>query len=292
MNRQVSLRLLGLVLVSIAPQLVVAANSKDSDQPEEPARQVELFAAMKDGDVDVKFIARSDEAARIIITNKTKQPLKLEMPEAFAGVPVAAQLGGRGGGGLGGGGGGGGGQQSVGGGGGGLGGGAGGGGGGGFFSVPAEKTAKINVPVVCLDHGLRDPSSSAPYKMVPADEHVASPAVVELLKAFGTGELDHTATQAAAWHLNSKMSWDQLSAKLSGTRRTPNRKPYFTRDQIQAGVAYATAATRLGEQNAELYRKVKEEREADAKARELKESDERSTTNEGAVEPETTERQS
>ena len=50
--------------------------------------------------VDVKFIAKSDHAARMIITNKTKQPLNLQMPEAFAGVPVLAQFGGGGGGGA------------------------------------------------------------------------------------------------------------------------------------------------------------------------------------------------
>jgi hypothetical protein len=294
MNRQSAQCLLGMLLVAVAPSIVFAANaataSKDAPA-EQPPVKAELFAAMDEGQVEVQFIARNDHAARVIIKNNLKQPLQLVMPEAFAGVPVAAQLGGRGGGGFGGGGRGGGGtggggQQSVGGGGGGLGGGQGGGGGGGFFSIPAEKTAKINVAVVCLDHGLRNPSSSAPYKMVPADEHVKSPAVAELLKAFGSGELDHASVQAAAWHLNSEMGWNELAAKLTGTRRTPNRSPYFSQDQIRAGMAYASEATRLGEQNAEKYRLAKEERERAKKERELKASEERSTTNEDAVEPE------
>ena len=219
---------------------------------------------MGDGQVDVKFIAFNDRAARILITNKLKQPIHLQMPEAFAGVPVLAQLGGgggggRGGGGFGGGGGGqGGGQQSVGGGGGGLGGGGqGGGGGGGFFSIAPEQTAKINVPVVCLDHGLQNPSSSNPYKIVPAEDHLDRPAVIELLKAFGRGELQHGATQAAAWHLNSDMGWDELAAKLQGTRRSLRRPPYFSREEIQAGMAYANEAGRLAEANAESYRRIR-----------------------------------
>jgi hypothetical protein len=250
---------------------------------------VDFFQAMSDGQVEVKFIAKSDRAARILITNKTQQPLNVQLPDAFAGVPVLAQIGGgRGGGGFGGGGGGrgggglgggGGGQQSVGGGGGGLGGGGGGGlgGGGGIFSIPPEETAKINVPVVCLDHGLRNPSSASNYKIVPADEHLERPEVIELLKAFGRGQLQHGAAQAAAWHLNNDLSWNDLAAKLQGTRRAPSRPPYFSRDEIQAGIAYASEAHRLAEANADEYQRDE--------AEETTSSESRSTTESDAVEP-------
>jgi hypothetical protein len=92
--------------------------------------------------------------------------------------------------------------------------------------------------------------------------------------------------QAAAWHLNSEMSWNELATKLTGTRRTPSRAPYFSQVQNRAGMAYASEATRLGEQKAEKYRLAKEERERAKKERELKASEERSTTSEDAVEPE------
>jgi hypothetical protein len=243
---------------------------------------VDLFQAMEDGQVNVKFMAKSDREGRLLITNKTKQPLHLQLPEAFAGVPALAQLGGggfggggRGGGGFGGGGGG---QQSVGGGLGGGGGLQGGGGGGGFFSIPPEETAKLNFPVVCLDHGLRNPSSSRPYKIVPASQHIQRPEVIELLKAFGTGTLDHAATQAAAWHLNSNKSWAELTAMRQGTRRTPNRPPYFNQRQIQAAMAYAAEAIRRGEANAESYQLEREERLKKAQEKEIERSEERSTT--------------
>jgi len=279
-----------LILATGAPWLAAAANAKksDSETSKAPTKSVEFFKAMDDGQLEVKFIAKNDHAARVLITNTTKQPLDIKMPEAFAGVPVLAQIGGGfGGGGRGGGGGGlgggGGGQQSVGGGG--LGGGGGGlGGGGGQFSIPPEHTAKINVAVVCLDHGLRDPSSSRPYKIVPADEHLDKPEVIELLKAFGRGGLDHQSVQAAAWHLNNDLSWDQLAAKLQGTRRSPSRPPYFSRQQIQAGIAYATEATRLAEMNAESYKEEKEKRLADEKKSELESSEARSTTDVDATE--------
>jgi hypothetical protein len=227
-----------------------------------PAREVELFEAIKNGVVEEKFIAMSDRKARLILTNKTKQPLNVKLPEAFASVPVLAQFGGGGGGGRAGGGGGGGtggGQQT---GGGGMGGGGGGGGGGGMFSIPPEKTAKINVNTVCLDHGLRDPSSSKPYKIAPAESHIDNPAVIELLKAYGRGELQHGAAQAAAWHLNSNVSWNDLAAKQTGTVRNINRSQYFSADELRAGVAYANEAVRRAEE-AEAEKRAKEAEEAE-----------------------------
>lgn len=280
--------LLGAVLatIGVGGRQVVAndtgasPDAADKTTASGVAGGIDLFDAMDAGQIDVTFIAKSDRAAKILITNKQPQPIHLKLPEAFAGVPVLAQFGGggggrggggfggggggRGGGGLGGGGGGGG-QQSVGGGLGGGGGGlGGGGGGGGLFSVPPEQTAKINVPVVCLDHGLQNPSSSNKYKMVPAEEHLDRPAVVELLKAFGRGELQHGATQAAAWHLNNDLSWEQLAAKLQGTRRSPRRPPYFSRDEIQAGIAYAGEAVQLAAANAERYQQLQQKQRDEA----------------------------
>lgn len=200
---------------------------------------VDLFDAIDDGLIEVKFIARDDHRGRVIVENKTDEEVRFRMPEAFVGVPVLAQLGGGGGGG----------GQSVGGGGGGGGlgggGGQGGGGGGGAFSVAPEKAAKINVGLLCLDHGKRIPSSKKPYKLVPAEEHLSSePEVIELLAAFGRGELQRDAAQAAVWHANSDVSWAELAAKLDGTVRSTVRNPYFTRYELQAAIAYVQEAVR------------------------------------------------
>lgn len=242
----------GVVALAFGCWLRSSAVHADDNSPKATdAREVELFQAMDDGQVEAKFIALNDHAARLRITNKTNEALQVKLPEAFAGVPVLSQFG-RGGGGRGGGGRGGGrsgssgGSQSLGGG---LGGG-GGGGGGGFFSIPPEEVGQIDVAVVCLDHGKRDPSSSKPYQIVPADEHIDRPAVIELLKAFGRGELQHGAAQAATWHLNNDLSWDELAAKRQGTRRNLNRPPYFSRAEMQAAVAYANEAQRLADEAA------------------------------------------
>lgn len=239
-----------LYLVMAASLIVVStwvqANAADSGATLADDTTVDLFEAIDDELVDVKFIARDDRRGRLIVENKTGEPLALRMPEAFVGVPVLAQFGGGGGGGFGGGGGGG--QAVGGGGGGGFGGGGGGGGfggGGGAFSVAPEKAAKIDVGLLCLDHGKRIPSSKKPYKIVPADEHLSSkPEVIELLAAFGRGELQRGAAQAAVWHANSEVSWEELAAKLDGTVRSTVRNPYFTRQELHAAVAYYQEAMR------------------------------------------------
>ena len=303
MKRNTWFYALGLFVIALgavaqtgaAKEKETTAAPKSEAAATEPGSGVEFFEAVDAGKINAKFIALNDHEAKLIVTNNTKQPLNLRLPDAFAGVPVAAQFGGggargggggaRGGGGGGRSGGGGGGQQQSvgGGGGGGIGGGGGGGGGGGFFSVPPEKTEKIGIAVVCLDHGLRDPSSSTAYKMVPADTVVDRPAVVELLKAFGRGELKHGAVQAAAWHLNNDLSWQQLAAKQQGTKRSFKRPPYFSADDIRTGMTYATEAERLAVANADEYDRAKKERAA--KVAKSESSDARSTTDTEAKEP-------
>lgn len=221
-----------------AVETEVETTAEDSSEP------IELFDAIDQDLVEVTFIAKNDEQGRVIVANKTDKAVNFRMPEAFVGVPVLAQQFGGGAGGLGGGGGGG---QSVGGGGGGLGGGGGGGGlGGGAFSVEPEKAAKISVPLVCLEHGKRIPSSKKPYKIVPAEDELSSkPEVIELLTALGKGQLNRDAAQAAVWHSTDDMSWQELATKLDGTERSTVRNPYFTAAEIQAAIAYHSEAVRL-----------------------------------------------
>lgn len=209
--------------------------AQDQDQQDAP---LDIFDAIDEGIVDVKFVARSSTKGRLVFTNNTKKPVDILIPEAFAGVPVAFQRGGGfggGGGGLGGGGG----QQNVGGGGGGRGGGRGGGGGrrGGAFSVAPEKVGRLDVPLLCLDHGLRDPSSSKPYEIRPIEDVVDSPALIEIIKAYANGDLPFGASQAAAWHINSEVSWADLASKLTGTVRSIIREPYFSGEEIRSAMA-------------------------------------------------------
>jgi hypothetical protein len=106
---------------------------------------------------------------------------------------------------------------------------------------------RLDVPLLCLDHGLRDPSANKPYEIRPIEDVVKSPAMVEIIKAYANGELPHAASQAATWHINSGVSWEALATKLTGTERNINRQSYFSRDQLTAAVAIVQRAQSMTE---------------------------------------------
>ena len=145
------------------------------------AQTVEMFAAIEKGDIAVKLIPKDSTESNVLIKNNTDQPLNVKLPDAFAGVPVLAQLGGanrssntknK--------------NQGVGG-----GGGYGGGGGMGMFSVPPEKVGKFKVATVCLDEGKGEPHAAIPYEIQPLDNYTTKPGVRELCQMLGAGKLDH-----------------------------------------------------------------------------------------------------
>jgi hypothetical protein len=85
------------------------------------------------------------------------------------------------------------------------------------------------------------------YVIKPIEGFTDKPAVGELCRMLGSGMLSQRAAQAAAWHLNSEMSWQELAAKqlrfANGTSR-----PYFARQEILGGMQIATLATNRAEQ--------------------------------------------
>lgn len=207
---------------------------------------IDLFDAMKAGDVEVKFIPKDAKQANVIIENKTDRPLKIKAPEAFAGRPVLAQIGGGiggAGGGLGLGGGGG--NQGLGGGGlGGIGG-AGGGGAGGFFDIAPEKVRKFKVATVCLEHGKPDPNPRVAYEMVPISEFTDKTEVHELCKMLGRGEVPQNVAQAAAWHLMDDMSWQELARKVRKKSLSGAVQMWFHPQELSAaGRVVAVASQR------------------------------------------------
>jgi hypothetical protein len=210
-------------------------------------KTVDMFDAIDDGSLDVKLVPKDSTQAKVVITNKTNQPLNVKLPDAFAGVHVLAQIGG-----MGGGGGGMGGQgQSMGGGMGGGGGGmGGGGGGGGMFNVPAEKMGEFSVTCACLEHGKPEPRSTMKYEVRPLKNVTDKPGVAEVCRMLGTGKLDQRVAQAALWHLNNDMSWQELAAKeikpLIG-----DPYPYFQPSELQMAVALAQHAIEAAPQEPE-----------------------------------------
>lgn len=219
------------------------------------ARQVELFTAIERSELEVTMRPKNEFGGNVFLRNVTDKPITVLLPEAIVGVHVHPQFGGGIGGGAGGGLGGqgagglGGGQnQAVGGGlgGGGQGGGGGfggqQGGGGGFFSIPPAETVRIPFQSVCLEHGKHSPTPRNAYKVVPVDQYSDKPELKALCTAVGSGQVDRAVAQAAAWHLSSGMTWDQLAAKTFD-RAAAADTPYFSYPQLVAARNLVQAAS-------------------------------------------------
>ena len=211
---------------------------------------------MKSGEIAVKYIAHNSGEGLLLVTNKADQPLTVKLPDAFAAVPVLAQAvnnnnnnaapAGNG-------------ShksynnsnnnQNQGLGGGGLGGGGGGGYGGGAFDIPPEKTAKIKLETVCLEHSKKEPNPRVPYEIRPIETFTSDANVQELCKLLGTGRVSQRAVQAAAWHLANHVTWEQLMDKkihhLIG-----GDEVYFTREEILAAMRITDRAMKAAEARA------------------------------------------
>jgi hypothetical protein len=215
----------------------------------------DLFEAEERQLVSLRYIPNDAKSAQIIVTNRTRRPLTLRLPAAFAGIPVLAQMGGMGGGQQGGfaAGGIGGGPQTTGGGagGGGMGGqgmnGMGGGGmgmgGGGAFSIPPERSRTFRVPTVCLEYGKREPSSRIPYKLSRTETFSSDPKLAVVLESLGRGELSQKVAQAAAWHIANGLTWEKLAAeKIDHAGGIPD-EPYFSQAELVAAHRVVAVAT-------------------------------------------------
>ncbi len=303
--------------------------------PASPAA-VDVLAAEAAGQVDVRFIPNDSRSGQVVVANRDDRPLTLRLPAAFAGVPVAAQMG-MGGMGMGGqtgfGG-----AQTVGGGGmqapvGGPGqpGGAFGAGGGAFcwvarevygvhdprwlafrewmtwqapawlqqvyasygqdtadwlrsrpaaraglrllmdravatttaaatqaqlrvmptlthtapFTVPAGKSVTLRVPLVCLEYGLKEPTPRMTYRLSPLAEFSQDPRLAVLLGGLASGHLSQTVAQAAAWHVSSGRTWEQLATEVvKGAGAAPDRAVFSAAD-LQAARQAVEIATRV-----------------------------------------------
>ncbi|MFO0914566.1 MAG: hypothetical protein U0795_16530 [Pirellulales bacterium] len=249
-----------------------------------PAKNVELFSAMEAGDIEVKFVPKDASQATVVIKNRTQQPLQIELPAAFAAVPVLAQQ--RGGnaavpGGVGGLGGNqqntqGGRPQGMGGGMGGMGmggmgmGGMGMGGMGmgmGMMNVGPEKSTKFKVATVCLEHGKPDPTPRIAYEIRRIEDFTSKGEVIELCRMLGRGDIDQRSAQAAAWHLMDGLTWKQLASKERSRLINGTVELYFGRPHIQTAmmaVARATQVVRADQESQSQDQHVSPGEEAEA----------------------------
>lgn len=177
---------------------------------QQPAR-VPVFDAIESGQLDVRVVARHAHQLTILLHNTSDQPLAIELPGIFAAVPVlpeqegssrpATQ------------------PQSLG-----IGyssatirkvapaGNAqawGAVNSGGVLSVGPGRIVRRTLRSVCLEYGSPEPTSKDKYRLARIKDVQSNENVSQLLGYLR--EDSHRVIQLAAWHLNNKMSWQQLS---------------------------------------------------------------------------------
>jgi hypothetical protein len=226
---------------------------------------VEIFSGIEKGQIEVQLIARDSARANLLVKNRTDKPLSVVLPQAFAGVPVAAQFqdprfdpanpvaneprvpqqlglvpGGNNwppggpmnvpgpnfrGPNLPG--------QNV--------------RPGFWFNVAPEKVGKLKLAGVCLEYGKPNPRPRFKYQIEPIQSATDKPDVAELCAMLGRGEIGQRAAQLAAWHLNNEVSWQKLESMR--TKLTIGSRSTYTRRELEAGKQAAERATKLAKQN-------------------------------------------
>ena len=105
---------------------------------------------------------------------------------------------------------------------------------GGMMRVAPDKTHKLKVPCVCLEHGKTDPNPRMEYRIVPIEQVNNDPRVSKLCQLLGDGQLQQNTAQAAAWHVANGLSWDQLAAKNRVESRFTGNVRWFNVAELQS----------------------------------------------------------
>jgi hypothetical protein len=205
--------------LAILALLVPAAALGGDRSPPSPAEVVELFDAVDAGRIETRIIPRDSTTCRLMLTNKTDQPLTVRLPAVFAAVPVLAQFGDIG-------------QQAnrqsspqplglspmqnngnnrggpfnvgnqrnnqnlF----------------GPMFNIPPERVVGVKIPAACLQHGLATPRASMPYEIKPLGAVTSTPGVAELCAMLSDGTTPQRVVQLAVWHVNNGVEWRTLAA--------------------------------------------------------------------------------
>lgn len=251
------------VFICAAVGTLGAAENKSDESP----AALGLFEAMNQGLVDAKLTAKNSLECSVAMKNLTEKPLLIDMPSAFAGVPVLAQGGfpmggmGMGGGAMGGGGGamGGGGMASRSGSRGGGGQSVGGSSGrrGGSFLIQPERTVRHQVRTVCLEHGKTEPNAQMDYELIPIESYTDNNTTRVLCEMLGDEQVNQQAVQAAVWHHENGLSYEELSEKIyRPAQRQP--RPWFSNEELQMSRELLSAASEkaktLDERDAALHK--------------------------------------
>ena len=100
----------------------------------------------------------------------------------------------------------------------------------------------IKVRTVCLEYGKPEPQPRMPYKLVEAESFSSDPRLLSLLESLGRGEMSQKVAQAAAWHISSGLTWEQLAAEKIDHVGVPD-EAYFSRVELAAAHRVVEAIT-------------------------------------------------
>ena len=89
---RVTLRSVAIFGFALWTQTVLGANRGKAEKANLP--KTDLFDAIEQGDLEVRLIPKNAKQATVVMRNKGDVPLKIQMPDAFVGMPVLAQDGG------------------------------------------------------------------------------------------------------------------------------------------------------------------------------------------------------
>lgn len=113
------------------------------------------------------------------------------------------------------------------------------------FSVAAGGTVAVKLPTVCLEYGKREPTARMPYRLTAFEKVSQDPKLALVLGGLASGHLSQKVAQAAAWHLASGRTWEQLAAEVIDRAGGDPDLPVFSAAELAAARQAVDVATRL-----------------------------------------------
>ena len=113
------------------------------------------------------------------------------------------------------------------------------------FTVVAGQTLALRVPTVCLEYGRREPTPRMPYRLEPLAKVSEDPKLAIVLGGLASGQLTQKVAQAAAWHIASGRTWEQLAAEVIDRAGGDPDVPLFTAADLDAARKAVEIVTRL-----------------------------------------------
>ena len=214
--------------LSAASLFVVTAHAADNGQPALPETEtVKILDARKSGELKVDLRGGGEGKALMSLTNTSAKRLNVVLPPGLVGSNVVGQRGGAGGGRGG---------QSV---------GLGpistpAGGFGGFqapapqagfrsvavtdtsatsVTVPAGQTVELTLPALCLNYGLKTPTSKDKLELVDVEDYTRDVRVRKTLRSLATYGTSFGVAQAALWNVANGLSFDLMAQKAGSTAK-------------------------------------------------------------------------